>query len=318
MIEKVEQPSFSVRGEQHVTICPCCGFKFAGNLSRGCEYCGARSVGEPLPKPEHELPSYGRSLLLATSGALLLLAFLEQTIVALAKKTPISFGPWDWVGAGETAAWRLKWIAIPVATLVFFGSRTLYHSVKQSPARFCGLRYARAGYVTSLIIPAIIALLIGITVPGRLGDRQWAIEVAPYAQGYTIDVALRQYQAKYGRLPNDLSELRQLPDPDHSIAKALANLDTAYPNAYRPSADVAVLPKQKPRPQPGAIIRNATLNNPTDDALAEGLSFTNYELHLPGADNLMNTEDDLILRDGVHYKVSELPRQAGANRKSLP
>ncbi|HKZ77557.1 MAG TPA: hypothetical protein VJ124_04480 [Pyrinomonadaceae bacterium] len=318
MIEKVERPVFSVRGEQHVTICPCCGCQFAGNLSEGCDACGARSVGLPLPKPDHELPSYGRSLLLAVSGLLLLLVFVEQTIVALAKNSPISLDFSSWMAALETAAWRLKWVAIPTAILVFCGSRKLYRSVIESPSRFCGVRYARAGYLTSLIIPAMIALLIGITVPGRLVDRQWSIEVAPYAQGYTIDRALREYQAKFGRLPNDLSDLRQLPDPDHSIANALGNLDTAYPNAYKPSADVAVLPKQKPRPLRGAIIRNATLNNPTEDALAEGLSFTNYELRLPGADKLMGTEDDLLLRDGVNYKVSEMPRQAGANRKSLP
>ena len=318
MIEKLEQPSFSVRGEQHVTICPCCGFKFAGNLNSGCESCGARSVGEPLPKPEHELPSYGRSLLLAVSGTLLLIVFLEQTIVALAKNSPISFDFRSWVAAVETAAWRLKWIAAPMVVLVFCGSRRLYLSVKLSPSRFCGVSYARAGYITSVLIPVLIVFLIGITVPERLRRRQLAIEAAPYAQAYTIDRSLLEYRAKFGRLPNDLSDLRQLPDLDHSIANALANLDPAYPNAYRPSADVAVLPKQKPRPLPGAIIRNATLNNPTDEALSEGLSFTNYELRLPGTDKVMGTEDDLLLRDGVILKISEIPRQAGPKSKSLP
>ena len=41
------------------------------------------SVGEPLPRPEHELPAYGRSLLLAVTGVLAVLVFLSQTIIAI-------------------------------------------------------------------------------------------------------------------------------------------------------------------------------------------------------------------------------------------
>jgi type II secretory pathway pseudopilin PulG len=208
-------------------------------------------------------------------------------------------------------------VAIPVAILVFSGGGRLYRSVKQSPARFCGLRYARMGYVSSAVIPVVIAFLIAITLPVRLEGLQLGRDAVANAQGYTIARALREYQNTFGRLPNELGDLRQLPDPDNSIAAALNALDiSAYPNAYKPSADVAVLPKQKPRPIRGAIIRNASLNNPTDDALADGLSFTNYELRLPGVDKLMGTDDDLIVSDGVITKVSENPRQAGA--KNLP
>ena len=71
-----------------MTICPCCGFKFEGTLSQGCASCGAFSVGEALPKPEHELPAYGRSLLLAVTGALMVLVFLVQTFIALFQRAP--------------------------------------------------------------------------------------------------------------------------------------------------------------------------------------------------------------------------------------
>jgi hypothetical protein len=33
---------------------------------------------------------------------------------------------------------------------------------------------------------------------------------------------------------------------------------------------------------------------------------------LPGPDNIKGTEDDLIVRDGVTYKASELPRHGGS------
>jgi hypothetical protein len=76
------------------------------------------------------------------------------------------------------------------------------------------------------------------------------------------------------------------------------------------------LPKQKPRTLRGAVIRNASLNTAADDSLSdslgEGLSFTNYELRLPGPDKITGTEDDLVVRDGVITKASETPRRVGS------
>ena len=125
-----------------VTICPCCGFKSESALQAvtgdGCSSCGARSVGEALPRPEHELPSYGRSLLLAVMGSLMVLTFLTQTFVALTQRASrgatstlafFSMIPFDvmaWLAAAETAAWRLKWVMIPVTIVVLYGSQKLY------------------------------------------------------------------------------------------------------------------------------------------------------------------------------------------------
>lgn len=271
-------------------------------------------MGEPLPRPEHELPSYGRSLVLAVTGALMVLVFGVETIISLAQRVPLSFGFWSWAAAAETASWRLKWIMIPITVLILFGSRKLYRSIAQSPARFCGVRYARKGYLASAFVPLLVLILIGVTVPTRLVHRGWGIEAGQYALGYTFDRAFFQYREKFGKIPNDLSDLRQVPDPDGSIAAALNSLDPlTYPTAYRPWADVAALPKQKPRTLRGAVIRNTSLNTATDDSLGdslgEGLSFTNYDLRLPGSDKLMGTEDDLIVRDGVITKASETLRR---------
>ena len=89
-----------------MTICPCCGFKFVGALSNGCRQCGARSVGEPLPRPAHELPSYGRALVLAVAGSLTVLLFLTQTVIAVFSKSLDPLGGWTWIMAGQIAAWR--------------------------------------------------------------------------------------------------------------------------------------------------------------------------------------------------------------------
>jgi hypothetical protein len=291
-----------------VTICPCCGFKFEGQLSRGCEACGARAVGEPLPKPEHELPSYARSLLLVATATLMVLVFLVQTIIAVAQHAPLSFGFWSWLAAAETASWRLKWVALPVSIIVLWASRKLYRSMLQSPARFCGLRWARTGLMASALVPLMMAILIGVTVPERLRQRHGGIEAGSYAEGYTFARAQFEYQIKYRTFPTDpKNDLKRLPDPDGSIAAFLKNHDFA--DYKTKGADVAALPTRKQRTLSGAVIRNASVNSEADDTLTEGLSFTNYELRLPGPDKLLGTDDDLIVRDGVITKASETVRR---------
>ncbi|MEO7971307.1 MAG: hypothetical protein ABI698_08410 [bacterium] len=300
-------------------ICPCCGFKSDAELRAGCTACGACPVGEALPKPEHELPSYGRSLLLTVSGALLGLIFLTQTFAALAQTSGrgaksnlalLSMIPSDWrpwLAAAETAAWRLKWVAIPVTLLVFWFGRKLYRSVMDSPDRFCMLRYARRGYIASMAFPVVVLLFIGITVPDRLSQRQLGIEAGLNAQAYRIDRALDEYRVSFGTLPDNISDLSKLPDRDHSLAIALGSLDVS---GYRPSAELAAVPKN-PQKLNGAAIRNASISG-ADDAITERLSFTNYELPLPGADKVLGTEDDLILRDGIVDKASGAPRRLGS------
>lgn len=307
-----------------MTICPCCGFKSAtpesGVSGSGCASCGARAVGEPLPRPDHELPSYARSLVLSVAGSLLVLIFLTQTIIALVQRSAkaatsplalasmIPFDFWSWMAAAETAAWRLKWTMIPISLLVLFGGRRLYRSVQTAPERFCGQRYARRGYVATATVPLLVLILIGITVPARLRQRQEGIQAAANIPGLTFSRAIFEYSVKFQRVPNELTDLRQLPDPDGSIAAALNSLDPVTSvNAYRPYAEVAA--KEKPRTLRGAVIRNASLNSVSDEPLSEVISFTNYDLHLPGADKINGTEDDLIVRDGLVSLASEVPRR---------
>ena len=305
-----------------MTICPCCGFKSAnsasGVYSEACRSCGAQAVGEPLPRPEHELPSYGRSLLVAVTGAFAVLVFLSQTIMVLvqdssrAATSPLALSsmiPFDflsWLAAAETAAWRLKWAVIPLTILVFFGSRRVYRSIKQSPASFCGLRYARNGYFASAAVPLLVLLLIAITVPSRLRHRQWGIEATDYPYIHRIDRAFDEYRQLVGSLPAEPKDLlKRLPDEDGSLAEALKNLDTSN---YKPTADLAAVPNKQPQQLRGAVIRNASLST-ADDSLGERLSLTNYELTLPGPDKIIGTEDDLIVRDGVTYQASEAPHR---------
>ncbi len=309
-----------------MTICPCCGFKSESIISEttghACASCGAQPVGEALPRPEKELPSFGRSLILAVTGTLLVLIFIVQTISSFSEKLPtekttkeafyamgaVAFDYLRWFTAAQTAAWQLKWLMIPVAFGVLFGARKMYRSIVAAPTRFCGRKAALRGYIASAAVPLVVLVLIGVTVPERLRNRNLGIEAGFNAQGYRIDRALTDYQKEFGTLPGSLSDLKRLPDTDGSLAAALVNLDTS---SYKPGTDLAVAPSKNPRPLRGAVILIAS-SETADDAPTERISFTNYELPLPGADKQLGTEDDLIVRDGLITKASETPRRLGS------
>lgn len=295
-----------------MTICPCCGFKDVESLTVGCQQCGARAVGEALPKPAHELPSYGRSLVLVTSGSLLVLVFLTQTIIAMVQRASDSVGRlfqlWSWIAAGETAAWRLKWIAFPVLAVTLWFGLKLYRSIRLQPERFCGVKYARRGLMASAMVALLIATLIGITVPARLRQRRLAIEAGYRAQVYALDVALQRYKNLHKRLPDQstvVEELSSLPDPDGMIASALKDFDA---NWYQPRSEVAAVDTQKGRNLRGVIISKASLTLPTDDSPPGGLAFTDYDLRLPGEDKILGNDDDWIRHDGMIMKLADVAK----------
>ncbi|HKR10565.1 MAG TPA: hypothetical protein VJT15_00810 [Pyrinomonadaceae bacterium] len=289
-----------------MTICPCCGFKFVGALSNGCRQCGARAVGEPLPKPAYELPSYGRALILAIGGSLTVLLFLIQTLVAMFQRPALDLGFWSWIAAGQTAAWRMKWVAIPLLIVTAWLGRKLYRSIKLQPEKFCGLKHARRGMFATSTVIFLIALLIGVTVPARLRHRQWAAEAGFRAQYHTIETATLEYLDRYETFPSDLAELqKRIPDPHGTLAEAIRNLD---PSGYRPSADFAAVSAEKPRSLRSVNIRKASLSSATDDTPAVSLAFTKFELQLPGEDKILGTEDDWIGSNGVLKRISEVSK----------
>jgi len=233
---------------------------------------------------------------------LVALIFVVQVLIAFVQKWTGSFGFWTWVAAGETASWRLKWIAIPSLFLLLWFGRKLYRSILAQPEKFCGVTYARRGLLASATVAMLIALLIGITVPARLEHRRLAREAGVLAQGYTIERALFEYRIKYHSLPADFKTLQErVSDPDGSLAEALKDLD---PLAYKPSVDVAANTAERSRKLRGVVIRNASLSA-TDDTPPGGLAFTNYVLRLPGADQIPGNEDDWIVDNGVLKRYSD-------------
>ena len=282
-------------------ICPCCGFKFEGDLMAGCDACGARAVGPPLAKPQHELPSYGRAFLIGATGFIMLAVMLGFTLSALMKNGPISTSFWSLVAAAETAAWGLKWFALPVSIVALWSGVRVCRSIKASPLRFTGARLAHTGLLTAASVTLAIATLIAVTIPERWHQHRDSVEAGIQAQMQTIHRAQLEYEQRYGSFSgdiNDLKDLKKLPDPDGSIAAALAGVD---PAGYSPSTEIAV--KAKPGAIRSTVFRN--VSQVTDESVDQPVSFNNYNLRLAGEDKILGNEDDWIIRNGVMLKVSE-------------
>jgi len=242
--------------------------------------------------------------LLSISGALIVLVFLVQTIIAMAQRGIDWFGFWSWVAAAETASWRLKWVSIPVLFVVLWFGRKIYRSIHLQPEKFCGLKHARRGLLASATVALLIALLIGVTVPARLRQREMAKEAAIRAYWHTFETAVLEYRASYHTYPADFKELREhVPDPYGTLAEALDHLD---PKGYWPYGDMAIAGVEKSRTLRGVAIRNASLSTAGDDVPPGGLTFTKFDLRMPGEDGILGTPDDWIGHEGMLVRVSDV------------
>jgi hypothetical protein len=249
----------------------------------------------------------------ATSGLVMLAGFLGTTIVGwIVRGGSFEFG--RIVNAGEVAAWQAKWVALPVAIAAIWVGARLTRNIKRAPERFAGLRLARTGFSAVIVATLLVGTLIGITVPERLRRRQWGLEAAQKAPAYTLARALLEYRDLHGTLPPQedmLKQLGTLSDPDGSIAQALQFVDT---NGYQPGAVLAAAASKNKTLQRGGALRNASLTTTVDPPT---VSFTNYDLRLPGADKKLNTEDDLIVRDGLVMTMTGL-REYEASLSKAP
>lgn len=290
-----------------LTICPCCGEKFEGEMSVGCASCGARAVGPPLARPERELPAYGHAFAVSAAGLLLTLALAAAFVAALVERESLSFTPSALLRAAETAAWRLRWSALPIAFTLTFICARLYARMRRDTTRHTGRGYARAGLALTVVVAIALSALVGVTIPERLRMRELARRAAGNAQLYAADLALARYRRRFGTYPATLEDLRRLEDTDGSIAQLLA---VAGAGEYKPQTDIASLStsraKARGRRRGSALQRGRAS---ADDLPGAGIVLTDYALALPGRDKILGTEDDIHIRDGV---IVATPRPAAS------
>ncbi|HVF66552.1 MAG TPA: hypothetical protein VM914_02735 [Pyrinomonadaceae bacterium] len=294
-----------------MTTCPCCGEKFEGELSDGCASCGARPVGPPLARPERELPGYGHALAVCAAGFVLLAVFAFAVVAALLQRETFALGADILLRAAETAAWRLKWTALPLALLLSLVCAKLYARMRREPARFVGHAHARVGLALVFAVAVALTTFVGVTVPERLRVRELARRAAENALLYETDIALDRYKRKFGTYPATISDLRRLEDPDGSVARLL---DVIAAGEYKPETDIASLATGRAKARSkrrGTVIRARASNS--DDLPGGSIVLTNYEVTLPGRDLLLGTDDDLYIRDGL---ILDSPRPAARSAAS--
>jgi hypothetical protein len=305
------------------TICPCCGARSGAYLlEENCPVCGAHAVGPPLARPEHELPSYVLTSAVAASGAVLALVFAVATAAALFQQKTFSLSFWDGVAAAETAAWRLKFVLLPLAVFAAAGgARALAYVSRRGPERFACVRYALGGFATSALVAVALVALVVVTVPERLRQRELARKAAEEAEAFDPVRVLLAYQQQFGTLPTNADDLDKLADTDGSVARTKRMLKEGR---YEPESTVAALPasaKARARRGSGVTIRPVALRTGGDDAQpGEPLAFTNYTLRLAGPDHKLGTEDDILIRDGMITPAPPAPQttRSAPQRKNAP
>ncbi|MFN2407163.1 MAG: hypothetical protein ABR594_14000 [Pyrinomonadaceae bacterium] len=252
--------------------------------------------------------------MLSLSGALVVLVFVAQTLAAMFQRGTGWTEFWVWVGAAETAAWRLKWISLPVMFVVLWFGGKIYRSIRNQPERFCGLTYARSGLVASATVGCLIALLIGVTVPARLQQRELAKEATIRARYYTVEAALTEYRQRYHTYPADFKDLRdRVPDTYGTLAEALNELDAS---GYRPYGDFAAVGAERSQNLRGAVVRPSSLSPAPEDIQPGGLTFTKFELRMSGEDKILGNDDDWIGRDGMLMRWSDVAQGAAGRSVS--
>jgi len=292
-----------------LTVCPCCGAKFEGELSDGCGACGARAVGPPLARPERELPAYGHALAISAAGALLLLAFAAATVAAFLRGETFTLGAGALVRAAETAAWSLKWSALPASFALTLVCVRLYSRMRRERTRFVGHGCARAGLALTAAVAVSLSALIGVTVPERLRMRELGRRAAENALLYDTDLALMRYRQRFGTYPATLEDLRRLEDPDGSVARLLARIEAGE---YKPETDVASLSSARAKSRGRRRVSELRGVASAPDLPDAGITLTNYEVVLPGRDGLLGTDDDLRIKDGVIEEGSPAVAKAKA------
>lgn len=216
-------------------VCPCCG-KHQPEKAVECG-CGAKSVGLPLTEPEFIAPKlgFGIAAIVFSLGGLLMLWIKPVGLIAL-------------IGL----------------YLGFKGIR----SQKASPLRYGGLRLAKTGLILSFIMVGTNVGFMLAGVPRAIRAYQGRRYHTTVANMQGLTGLLQEYQREYGRLPEELNDLRLV------TGNPIHNTDF-WDQEFRFTSTSLIAARGNTPPA-----RNS------------------YEIRSAGADGIFGTPDDIIMQDG--------------------
>jgi len=216
-------------------VCPCCG-KQQPEKAVECG-CGAKSVGLPLTEPDFIAPKlgFGIAAIVFSLGGLLMLWIKPVGLIAL-------------VG-------------------LYLGYKGI-RSQKASPLRYGGLRLAKTGLVLSFLMVGTDVGFMIAGVPRAIRNYQGRRFHTTVANMQGLTGLLTEYQRQYGRLPEELNDLKLV------TGNQIHNTDF-WDQEFR-FTSTSLIAARGNGPQP----RNS------------------YEIRSAGADGVFGTADDIIMQDG--------------------
>lgn len=278
-------------------ICPCCG-RTGVFQAAACRACGARCVAEPLAQPDVRLPRLGGSLIALGVCLMVLAIFALAWVFGNDLKVGRVFLVWLFGDSFKYTrdllrldpalpfyriftydAYRLAFylsiVLIPLSLTGLWLARRARRLIRNQPARFGGLPIANAALALSLMLTLTLSAAVISSIPRAINQSREKHAAATRASMYQIGRMLREYNAAYGRYPDDLS------DPEFLV----------FSNGPLPQMDYW----EKP-----FIYDPATLLASRENALG----FSNYRLISAGSDGLTGNSDDLVLQDGIIVSAS--------------
>ncbi|MEW6127189.1 MAG: hypothetical protein AB1757_09130 [Acidobacteriota bacterium] len=183
-----------------------------------------------------------------------------------------------------------KFFAIGAIPVIWYTWRSLQRS-RKNPEQFGGYKVLMPTFALTLIASFVIAGFAVAYIPRLLENRRIKKEAASMAAIHRKAAFLEAFKLVNGSYPKDEQELRK-------FAKEQLPLDYWEHNiSYTGFTD--------------GIATNVTQRKGNDKSLilTQGLGWNNFELRSNGPDELPNTDDDIIMRDGVFYTAAELKGQ---------
>lgn len=283
-------------------ICPCCGKQRAMAVTE-CAACGARQVGAPLLPPDILLPKLGPAVAALTCAVVVVLAFLVSWVFGNDLRVGRVMLTWA-IGDATTftqellkldpklpsyrifsydayrLAFTLSVVLIPLSLLGLGLGRRALRLARNYPARFGGLRLAKAALALSAALFVTFSAVTLSLIPNALARGKAKHLAATRAKMYELHYqALQKYHDEYGSYPQDLLDLSRV------------NVEGV------PQADYW---DNNFNYQPVSVIASK----------GSAISFSNYKLVSAGPDGKLGTTDDITMADGIiieEQRDTELP-----------
>ncbi len=272
-------------------ICPCCGQEREISGPE-CASCGARQVGEPLAPPDVVMPKMGPAFAAFGIAAVVVVTFLAAWIFSNDMKVGRAFLIYAFGDGTKLTqsllqgdprlpfyrifnydAYRLatilSWGAVPVTAFGIWLARRAGRLAADNPAGFGGLRISRFSMIASTALCVVFSIALISSIPNTITRGRLKREAATRAMMYELHQrALQKYYNEYGSYPQELTDLGRV------NAEASPRSDYWERNfSYLPVGVIA--------------------------SKGSAISFSNYKLVSAGPDQKFDTEDDIIMIDGV-------------------